>query len=314
MRKGGPYSRIKVEPTSGHLGAEVTGVDLSKPLDAATLAEIKAAWYDNLVLFFRDQKITPPIIESLAHHFGKPTITSYTNPVPGFKFAHALVREASAPMGAKNFGDMWHMDQTVRPIPTGAFLLYSVDCPPYGGDTGFASMYAAYEGLSEGMQKLCETLVAVHSPSGLYGDGKGTGGKRPFRLEGTDKAYTISDEQISTYLRQETEHPLVAVHPVTGRKLLMITGYVIRFRGMTEMESQPIIDYLMRHANKPDYTTRLRWRQGTLALLDNRCLQHIAYQDYTGHRREMLRCECMADEAPFGPAKPRQAAAQAVAA
>jgi len=107
MRKGGPYSKIKVEPTSGHVGAEVTGVDLSKPLDAATLAEIKAAWYDNLVLFFRDQKITPPIIESLAHHFGKPTITSYTNPVPGFKFAHVLVREASAPVGAKNFGDMW---------------------------------------------------------------------------------------------------------------------------------------------------------------------------------------------------------------
>ena len=303
------YKRIQVQPTSGHIGAEISGVDLSRPLDAETLAEIKRAWYAHLVLFFRDQHITPAIIETLAGHFGEKTVTSYTNTIPGYKFAHALVREAQVPAGARNFGDMWHMDQTVRPIPNAGFLLYSVQCPPYGGDTGFSSMYAAYEGLSDGMQRLCESLIAVHSPSGVYGsDGSGSAGKRPFRLEGTDKTYSISDEQMLAYMRQETEHPLVAIHPETGRKLIMITGYVIRFKDMTEKESRPLIDYLMQHVVNQDYTTRLRWKQGTLTLIDNRCLQHVAYQDYSGHRREMLRAEFAATEPPFGPARPRSAA------
>jgi taurine dioxygenase len=218
------------------------------------------------------------------------------------------------PVGERNFGDMWHMDQTVRPMPTTGFMLYSLLCPRFGGDTGFASMYAAYDSLSEGMKTLCDSLVVVHSPSGVYGsDGSGANGKRPFMLPGADKAYTITPDQVVSYMRQETEHPLVRVHPETGRKLLMITGYCTRFRGMTEPESRPLLDYLVRHVVNETFTCRFRWRQGSLAIIDNRCLQHIAYQDYAGQRREMLRVEFAAAEAPYGPAKPKEVVAAVAA-
>jgi taurine dioxygenase len=306
MRTTTPYRHIKVEPITGHIGAEISGVDMSGPIAPETFAEIKRAWLENLVVFFRDQNITPASIEALGSRFGQLSITSYTNPVPGFKFAHTLVRAADVPKGENNFGDMWHMDQTVRPIPTMGFLLYSVDCPPYGGDTGFANLYAAYDRLSDGMKEQCEKLVAVHSPSGIYGaDGQGGDGKRRFLLAGTDKTYVkITPEEIRAYVAKETEHPLVRVHPETKRKLIMITGYVTRFRGMTVAESRPLIDFLIQHVTHHDYTCRFRWRKGSLALIDNRCMQHIAYQDYAGFRREMLRAEFVGTEPPYGPAKP----------
>jgi len=310
LRTDQPYRRIRVEPTTGYLGAEVFGVDLSKPLDDETFAEVKRAWLENLVIAFRDQAITPPIIESFGARFGKLTITAYANSVPGYQFAHSLVRAADVPRGERNFGDSWHMDQTVRPIPNAGFLLCSVDCPPFGGDTGFASLYTGYEMLSEGMKALCESLVVIHSPSGLFGkDGMGGIGKKPFMLAGAEETYSgMTPEKVREYMAQETEQPLIAIHPETGRKLIMITGYCTRFRGMTEEESQPLLEYLTRHVSRPEYTWRLRWRRGTLALIDNRCLQHIAYQDYAGFRREMLRAEFEADEPPFGPMIPRRAA------
>ncbi len=296
-------------PVTGALGAEIEGVDLSAPLDATAFAEIRRAWQENAVLFFRDQKVTPEGIEALGRRFGELTITSYTNPVPGFKFAHSLVRAAEVAAGERNFGDSWHIDQTVREIPNAGFLLYAVDCPPYGGDTGFASLYAAYDALSPGMKELCRSLVAVHSPAGLFGrDGTGGPGKKPFMLAGADKVYNMTPEKMRAYMGQETEHPLVCEHPETGRLHLYLTGYVTRFRDMTEEESRPLIDYLTAHVARPEFTYRFRWRNGSLALIDNRCLQHIAYQDYAGFRREMLRVELADKVAPFGPAMPREAA------
>ena len=309
MRTDKPYSLIKVEPMAGHLGAEISGVDLAQ-LDDRTFAEIKRAWLENLVIFFRDQNVTAAIMESMGQRFGTLSITSYTNSVPGHQFAHCLVREAQVAKGERNFGDFWHMDQTVRPVPTAGFMLYAVDCPPYGGDTGFTSMYAAYDNLSDGMKALCDQLVAVHSPAGVFGaDGHGGPGKKPFFQPGTDKVYSITPEQMREYLRQETEHPLVRIHPETGHKALMVTGYCTRFRNMTEEESRPLLDFLMRHAIREDFTCRFRWRKGSLAVIDNRCMQHIAYQDYSGFRREMLRVEFVTADAPYGPALPKKMAA-----
>ena len=308
MRTDKPYTRIRVEPIAGHLGAEITGVDLAN-LDDATFADIKRAWLENLVIFFRDQNVTPDIMESFGQRFGDLSITSYTNSVPGYKFAHRLVRDAAVPKGERNFGDFWHMDQTVRPVPTAGFMLYAVDCPPYGGDTGFANMYSAYDNLSDGMKALCEQLVAIHSPAGVFGaDGHGGPGKKPFFQPGTETTYSITPEEVRKYLQQETEHPLIRIHPETGRKALMVTGYVTRFRNMTEEESRPLLDFLMRHAIREDYTCRFRWRKGSLAIIDNRCMQHIAYQDYCGFRREMLRVEFIRPDAPYGPAMPKKAA------
>lgn len=299
------YRTIQVMPVTGHLGADVEGIDVSKPIADEQMAELKRAWHAHSVLFLRNQKLTPETIEALGSRFGPLTVTSYANTVKGFRFAHSLVRAAEVPKGERNFGDSWHIDQSVRPIPNAGFALYAVDVPPYGGDTGFLSLYAAYEALSSGMRALCDSLVAVHSPSGLFGrDGTGGPGKKPFMLAGAEKVYTMTHEKMLEYMRQETEHPLVCTHPETGRKHLYITGYCTRFRGMSEEESQPLLQYLTAHVARPEFTCRLRWQNGTLAIIDNRCLQHIAYQDYAGFRREMLRVEWADTQPPCGPAKP----------
>jgi taurine dioxygenase len=300
------FRRIRVRPVTGALGAEVEGVDLSNPHEEE-FAEVHRAWLQCQVLFFRNQVIDAASIESLGSRFGPLTVTTYTNTVPGYRFAHSLVREAGIGKGERNFGDSWHIDQTVRRVPNAGFILYAVNSPPYGGDTGFSSLYAAYDGLSTGMQALCESLVAVHSPSGLFGpDGQGGPGKKPFMLAGADKVYRMTPDAMRDYMRLEMQHPLICVHPESGRKLIYITGYVTRFVGMTEEESRPLLDYLTAHVVRPEFTCRFRWRERSAAIIDNRCLQHIAYQDYSGFRREMLRVEFTDNVEPFGPAKPRQ--------
>jgi taurine dioxygenase len=309
------YRKIVVKPVTGYVGSEIEGIDLSKPLDDETYAELRRAWIEAGVLFFRNQSMTPDTMEALGARFGTLTITSYANSVLGYKFAHTIARSAEAKQGERNFGDSWHMDQTVREIPNAGFALYAKTVPEYGGDTGFSSLYAAYDLLSPGMKKLCESLIAVHSPAGLFGrDGMSGPGKKPFLLRGADTTYAgMTPEKVREYMAQETLHPLVCEHPESGRKHICITGYVTRFDGMDEEESQPIIEYLTRHVVRPEITCRQRWYPGSLAIIDNRCLQHIAYQDYAGHGREMLRIEWEGDVRPFGPAMPRQPAVRAAA-
>jgi taurine dioxygenase len=293
------YDRIVVRPISGALGAEVEGVDLAD-LDAATFGEIQRAFADHLCLFFRGQALDARSFGEFGRRFGKLSITYYVEPVEGSDAVHRIVREADAQWGERNFGDNWHIDQSVRKVPNSIFALYALEVPPYGGDTMFANLYRAYEALSPGMQALCDRLVVMHSSRGLYGaDGRGgTGVKKPMPTQ----AFNISEDQIRAQLAAEMEHPMVIVHPVTGRKALYITGpYCVRFKDMTEDESKPLLDYLYQHAQRPEFTCRLRWSAGTVALMDNRCMLHFAVQDYVGHRREMLRLEVEGEE-PVGPA------------
>jgi taurine dioxygenase len=308
MQQVGSYTRISVKPVAGALGAEVEGVDL-KRLDAETFAEIERAFADHLCLFFRDQALTSADFEAFGERFGTLSITYYVPPMAGTRSTQHFLREADAKWGDRNFGDNWHSDQSVREAPNSIFALYSVDCPPYGGDTMFANLYLAYETLSPGLQAICDQLIVMHSSRGLYGP-DGTGG-RGFRKPINRAAFTLTDEQLRDQLAKETEHPLVVRHPVTGRKLLYLTGpYCIRFKDMTEDESAPLIDYLYRHAQRPEFTTRLRWRKGTVSLMDNRCMLHFAVQDYAGFRREMYRIE-IEGARPIGPANERQFAAAA---
>jgi taurine dioxygenase len=310
MQQVSTYERLVVKPISGALGAEVEGADLAR-LDETTFAEINRAFADHLVLFFRDQKLTQQQFEAFGARFGQLSITYYVDPIEGSTYLQRLVRPAEAKWGDRNFGDNWHADQTVRERPNAIFALYSIDCPPYGGDTLFSNLYLAYEALSPGMQSLCDTLTVMHSSRGLYGaDGRGGSGVK--KSMPVDK-FNITPEQMRAQLAAETEHPLVIRHPVTKRKLLFVTGpYCVRFKDMTEEESLPLITFLQQHAVRPEFTCRFRWSQGAVALMDNRCLQHFAVQDYAGFRREMLRLE-VEGTIPVGPANERLLTAAAVA-
>lgn len=297
MNQARDYRRIAVTPAAGALGAYVECGDL-RTLDAETFTEIRQAFADHLVLFFRGQEMDGGSFETLGERFGELTITYYVAPMEGTRKVQRLVREADAAWGQRNFGDNWHIDQSVREEPNSIFGLYAVETPPYGGDTMFANLYLAYETLSPGMQRLCDPLSVMHSSRGLYGN-DGRGG-RGYQKAMDRAAFTLSDEDLRAQLAKETKHPLVVRHPDTGRKLLYLTGpYCVRFEDMTEDESAPLIDYLYRHCQRPELTCRLHWERGTIAIMDNRCLLHFAVQDYAGFRREMYRFE-VAGERPAG--------------
>ncbi len=296
-------AKLDTHPIAGALGAEIEGVDLSRPLDDATLAAVIDAWARHSVVFFRGQNLTVPQMEEFGRRIGDLSIVFYVNPVENSSHVTRLLRFADAEPGTRSYGEYWHMDQTIHVEPPKAFLLQSIDCPPYGGDTQFASLYAAYDNLSDGMKALCDRLVVVHTPGGFFGKGDV---KKPLETKGSASQFNRSLTELEGYINQEVEHPLVCVHPLTGRKhLYMSRNYCVRFKDMTEQESAPILDYLQRHIERPEFTCRFRWSQGAIALIDNRCTQHFAINDYTGFRREMLRLQ-ISGEAPVGPAMPRR--------
>ena len=300
------YRHIKVKPIAGSLGAEIEGVDVNT-MDAATFAEVKRAFAENLVIFFRGQDLTLKQHEAFMARFGKMTLTYYVNPIEGSDYVARLLRHADAPVGGRNFGDHWHSDQAIRERPPGCFSLYSVDCPPYGGDTMFSNSYLAYDFLSDGLKAMCDQLMVVFSSRVAYGgEGKGGGaqGSKPLALKGVENTFKISDEEMRKLAAREMEHPLVCIHPDTGKKYLFTTqNYSLRFKGWTEEESRPLLDYLHRWMERPDWTVRFPWSKGALALIDNRCCHHFAVNDYAGFRREMWRVE-IEGNVPYGPARP----------
>ena len=289
MQDVGNYRRITVTPVGGYLGAEIGGVDL-RSLDDETFAEISRAFADHSVIFLSDQNLTPREMEAFGSRFGQLSITSYVPPLEGSTYIQHFVREAGHKWGDRNFGDNWHQDQTIREKPNLISALYSVDAPAMGGDTMFSSLYAAFETLSPTLQEICEGMTLLHSATGLYG-ADGQGGRGVKKAMDRPK-FTITDEELSAHLAKETPHPLIVTHPVTGRKILYISGpYAIRFEGMTEDESQPLIQFLYQHAQRPEFATRWRWRKGEVAVWDNWACMHFGVQDYAGMRREMYRFE-----------------------
>jgi taurine dioxygenase len=300
------FERITVAPFAGALGAEIGGVDLAAPLNEQTWDEIHRAYLAHLVIVFRDQRLDPHSLAAFAERFGPLTRTPYSPPGPDHPFVTPMLREADVPSSVRNIGDNWHSDQSPREKPSLGFALFCLEAPDYGGDTMFANLYLAYDALSEGMKAMCERLTVMHSASGKFGvDGRGTGGG--FKALSANGSQLNLSEEVLRSFAQEMEHPLVRTHPETGRKALWITGaYSVRFAGMTREESKPLLDQLNAHASRPEFTCRVRWSKGTLTVMDNRCTQHYALNDYAGFRRHMLRVE-MDGERPFGPAMPQQA-------
>jgi taurine dioxygenase len=268
---------VQVEPLAGALGAEIRGIDLTR-LPESGWREVHDAFLRYAVLVFRDQQLEPADIMTVGARFGEPCPYPFVTGMEGFPYLFEVVKEESETV---NFGGNWHSDTTYLRQPPLGTLLYAVETPTHGGDTLFASTAAAYDALSAGMRAVLDPLVGVNS-AGL----KHSGGRH--QLHKTINSMKLRD--IDSGDRYEAEHPVVRTHPDTGRKALYVSrSHTIRFRGMTEEESRPLVDFLQAHQVRPEFTCRVRWTPGTLTVWDNRCTQHNAVNDYHGQRRRMRR-------------------------
>ena len=267
---------IQVKPISGGLGAEIDGVDLST-LDDTAFAEINQAFLDHQVIFFRDQYITPEQQLNLALRFGDIHYHPYMLGMDDHPEILEIIKE---PGETYTFGAAWHTDQMFNPSPAKATMLYAKETPAVGGDTMFSSMYKAYDGLSDAMKAMLKDVKTFNVGDRFKNMG---GGSRAERYAGNKSmAGKVRDpgNQIT-----EAHHPLFRTHPETGRTGLYIGSHTQGFEGMRAEEADPIIDYLRSHSIRPEYLCRFRWEPGSMAIWDNRCVQHYAVPDYNERRR-----------------------------
>ena len=273
-------SAITVQKIAGAIGAEISGVDLRRELSDETIAEIRRAWLDHVVIFFRDQDISSAQYLAFAERFGAPVEYPFIRGLEGFPVITPVIKLEHERI---NFGGMWHSDTTyLETPPMGTFLL-ARELPPQGGDTLFASQYLAYETLSDGLKRTVDTLVGVSSSA------KADVSKS--REDRVAQSPTARAHEVF-----EAEHPVVRTHPETGRRSLYINpGHTVRFKGWTEEESAPLLDYLHRHQVRPEFTCRFQWRPGSISLWDNRAALHFPVNDYHGYRRVMHRITLQGD-------------------
>jgi taurine dioxygenase len=283
------YRHIQTRRIAGSLGAEVHGVDLSRDLPEEVLAEVRAALLEHLVIFFRDQHLSPDRQLAFARRWGEIHLHPFMEGMAEFPEVLEIIKR---PTDKKNFGGSWHTDQMFAPEPAMGTILYAKEVPSAGGDTMFTNQYLAYESLSDAMRRMLDSLKTV-----CVGDNfkKNGGRSRKELYPGQMGSMKVKDPgEVQT----TSVHPLVRTHPETGRKVLYIGGHVQRFDGMTDDESQPLIDFLMRHSVRPEFTCRFRWETGSLAFWDNRCTQHFAVNDYPAETRIMTRVTVCGDT-PF---------------
>ena len=271
---------LEIRALAGAIGAEVFGVDLSADIDDDTITAIRRAWLDHLVIFFREQDLPPARFLAFARRIGRPIEYPFVKGIDGFPEITPVVKLEHERV---NFGGLWHSDTAYLETPPMGTMLIAREVPPYGGDTLFANMYLAYEALSPGMRRLLDGLVAVNSSA---------------KADVTKTREDRMRDGARADARREYEalHPVVRTHPETGRKALYVNGgHTVRFDGMTEAESAPLLRFLFAHQTRPEFTCRFRWAPGSLALWDNRCAQHNPINDYHGFRRVMHRVTLAGD-------------------
>ncbi len=289
-----PYQLIKVTPIAGSIGAEISGVTLSDALPDDVFAEVLRAFHQYAVIFLRDQRLTPDQHKAFSRRFGQLLRVPFVRALDGHPEILPVIRSGKE-TSARNFGGRWHSDMSYSSVPPLGSVLYSKVIPPVGGDTMWANMYLAYERLSPGLQSILDGLRAIHSPVNSYG-------ANGVLINNADPAHAM-DIKTGTGADTEVAHPVVRVHPVTGKKSLYINStYTLRFDGMTDEESAPLLKFLFDHCARPEFTCRFRWSPGTVAIWDNRCTQHLAMNDYQGHDRELYRTTISGD-APVGVAE-----------
>jgi len=269
------YHRLTLQPLSPTVGAEISGVDLARTLDDATLAELRRALLEYKVIFFRDQDITTEQHLAFARRFG----ALETHPFAPHKegYPEVLLLEKNEEVGG--YENVWHSDVTWRLQPSLGSVLRAREVPEVGGDTLFCDMYAAYDGLDDDVKASLEGLRAVHDFTRTFGR----------RLE--PEALVQKQEEYPP-----AEHPVVRTHPETGRKALYVnaafTSHVV---GLERAQSRPLLDLLYRQATVPEYQCRFRWRPESIAFWDNRAVQHYAASDYWPQRRVMERVTIIGD-------------------
>jgi len=269
---------ISIKPIAGALGAEVAGVDLSRPLSDGAIGEIRAALLENLVIFFHDQHLTPEQHLAFGRRFGALQIHEFVEAMEGYPEILEVRKEAGE---KRNFGGGWHTDVSYLERPSLGSVLYALDVPDHGGDTMFANQYLAYEALSDGMKRMLEGMTAIHSARRPYG---------PNAARAHDYGPSSMHFIFSEAAHAEIEHPVVRTHRETGKKALYVNRtFTLRFKDMTEEESAPLLHYLCEHAVRPEFTCRFRWQPNSIAFWDNRCVQHNAINDYHGQRRILHR-------------------------
>ncbi|HEY2430053.1 MAG TPA: TauD/TfdA family dioxygenase [Acidimicrobiales bacterium] len=280
---------MRINPLTPAIGAEVDGVDLGTPLDEETVAAIRRALVEHQVLFFRNaQPMSPEEHLAFARRFGEidlPLFRTTSSPIP-----EVLVLDQVAPKGEG--ADRWHADNTYMETPPMASILQAVQLPGVGGDTCFASMAAAYEGLSPPMQRLLDGLTAVHSLS--------------LMVERTRHVANASLRD-ATASWPPMVHPVVRVHPESGRRMINVnsnwTSHVVE---LEPAESDALLAFLFEHVKNPAFQVRFHWQEASVAFWDNRAVQHYAVPDYA--ERRMMRRVTITGDRPFGPNAPTTAA------
>lgn len=268
-------SGLAIEPLVGALGARVHGLDLTRDLQGETLAAVRAAWLQHLVLIFPGQDLTPEEQIEAASKIGRPCANPFVAGLPDHPEVIPIVKE---PEDRLSFGSGWHSDQTFESVPPMASLLYLKEVPPKGGDTLWADMYAAFEALSPAMRDLLQGLVAEHDAGDSYGP------KADYAVrDGNLHSMKI---KVSAEAEVAARHPIACRHPETARQFLFVNSvFTKRVAGFTPAESEALLGFLFRHQQAPEFTVRHRWTRGDVALWDNRCTQHSAINDYQGFRR-----------------------------
>jgi taurine dioxygenase len=267
---------VKVARIAGALGAEILGVDLSNSIAEE---QIRQAFLEHQVIFFRDQTLDPAQFMAFARAMGKPIEYPFVKGIAGFP---EVIEVKKLEHERHNFGGIWHSDTAYLDQPPKGSMLLAREVPPHGGDTLFANQYLAFDALSPALQEMLSGLKAVNASA-----------KADVSRTREDRIAADGKNAKTEYI---AEHPVVRTHPETGRKALYVnSGHTVRFAGMTEEESAPLLEFLFRHQVKPEFTCRFAWQVGSLAFWDNRCTQHNPINDYHGHRRVMHRITLAGD-------------------
>ncbi|MDO9173583.1 MAG: TauD/TfdA family dioxygenase [Actinomycetota bacterium] len=272
-------SVLGIDRIAGALGAELTGIDLTRTLTDAELTELRDAVVQHKVVFLRDQPYATEHLVRLTEQLGGHGHTPFLEPMPDHPGVVRVVKEANE--NGFNFGGAWHSDWSFQPEPPAFTLLWSVDVPPQGGDTMWSNQQLAYETLSDGLRATLDQLDVVHSAGWAYS----ADGVLARSAQGRSMQINTTDDALAEHV-----HPAVLTHPESGARALFVNPtYTVRFDGWSVADSAPLLQHLYAHSTRDAFTCRFRWTANTLAIWDNRSTQHNALNDYRGHRRELHR-------------------------
>ncbi len=270
--------QIEIRPITGNIGAEIHGVNIAANPSDEIIAQVRQALLDHCVIFFRDQEFNVEQHKQFSRRFGE--IFLHPNH-QGLTRDPGVVDNVRDPGDERIVGEDWHSDTTMVEEPPMGAILYAAEVPPYGGDTMFANQCLAYEALSSGLKRTLEGLRAVHTDRKVAGPQAGMNAKR-----------TTKVREDANWRQTINMHPVVCTHPETGRRYLFVNAaYTVGFEGWSESESKPLLDYLLEHGHRPEFTCRFRWEKGSVAFWDNRCTKHIAVHDASKFRRVMRRIQ-----------------------